>query len=75
MSERNSKSESIAQSSLGVADIMFLDAFRQQTFAAALPPAREDRATAFGPHPGTKTVLTFAGSLRWLVSPFHKGEN
>jgi len=51
---------------------MFLDAFWQQTFAAALPPARKDRATAFGPHPGTETVLTFACSLRWLVSPFHK---
>jgi hypothetical protein len=54
---------------------MFLDAFRQQTFAAALPPTRKDRATGFGPHPGTKPVLTFACSLRWLVSPFHKGEN
>jgi hypothetical protein len=54
---------------------MFLDAFRQQTFAAALPPARKDRATAFGAHAGTETMLTFACSLRWLVSPFHKGEN
>jgi hypothetical protein len=54
---------------------MFLDAFWQQTFAAALPPTRKGRSTAFGPHPGTETVLTFACSLRWLVSPFHKGEN
>jgi hypothetical protein len=54
---------------------MFLDAFRQQTFATALPPARKDRATAFGPHPGTETMLTFACSLRWLVSPFHRGKN
>jgi hypothetical protein len=54
---------------------MFLDTFRQQTFAAALPPTRKSRATAFGPHPGTKTVLTFACTFRWLVSPLHKGEN
>jgi hypothetical protein len=54
---------------------MPLDTFRQQPFAAALPPARKGRATAFGTHPGTETVLTFACSLRWLVSPFHKGEN
>jgi hypothetical protein len=63
------------KSSLCVADVMFLDAFRQQTFAAPLPPTRKGRATAFGTHPGTETVLTFACPLRWLVSPFHKGEN
>ena len=51
---------------------MSLDAFWQQPFAAALPPARKDRATAFGTHPGTETVLTFACSLGWLVSAFHK---
>jgi hypothetical protein len=58
-----------------VTDVVPLDAFRQQTFAAALPTARKDRPTAFGPHPGTETVLTFTGSLRWLISPFHKTEN
>jgi hypothetical protein len=51
---------------------MFLDAFGQQTFTTALPPARQDRATAFGTHPGAKTVLTFSCSLRRLVSSFHK---
>jgi hypothetical protein len=51
---------------------MPLDAFREQTFAAALPPTRKDRATALGTHPGTETVLAFACSLRWLVSTFHK---
>jgi hypothetical protein len=51
---------------------MFLDAFREQALAAALSPAGKDRATAFGLHPGTKTVLTFACSLGGLVSPFHK---
>jgi len=49
-----------------------VDAFRQQTFAAALAPARKGRATAFGTHPGAETVLTFAGSLGWLISAFHK---
>jgi hypothetical protein len=51
---------------------MSLDAFREQTFAPALPPAGKRRAAAFGPHAGTKTVLAFACSLGWLVSPFHK---
>jgi len=39
---------------------MPLDAFRKQTFSAALPPAREYRATPFGPHARAKAVLTFA---------------
>jgi hypothetical protein len=63
------------KSSLRVPEVMSFDAFWQQTFAAALPSARKDRATTFGAHPGTETVLTFACSLRWLVSPFHKGQN
>jgi hypothetical protein len=51
---------------------MNLNAFREQPFAAALAPARQDRATAFGTHPGTETVLTLACSLGCLVSAFHK---
>jgi len=51
---------------------MSLDAFREQPLAAALPPTRKDGATAFGAHPSTETVLTFACSLGWLVSAFHK---
>jgi hypothetical protein len=51
---------------------MSLDAFREQPFAAALPPARKDRAAGLGAHPGTETVLTFACSLGWLVRAFHK---
>jgi hypothetical protein len=50
---------------------MSLDAFREQAFAAALPSPCEDRATAFGLHPGTKAVLTFTCPLGWLVSAFH----
>ncbi len=53
---------------------MFLDAFREQTFSAALPAACEDRAATLGPHPRTKAVLPFPCSLGWLVSAFHKTE-
>jgi hypothetical protein len=71
-------SKSFAQqknrSRLRVADVMFLDTFRQQAFAAALTPACESCATTFGPHPRTKAVLTFACSLGWLVSAFHNTE-
>lgn len=51
---------------------MSLDAFRQQTLATALPPARKCRATAFSTHTGTKTVLLFSCSLGRLVGAFHK---
>jgi hypothetical protein len=53
---------------------MFLDAFREQAFAAALTPARKSCAATFSPHPRTKAVLTFACSLGWLVSAFHNTE-
>ena len=59
---------------LRMAGVVYLDAFREQAFAPALPPARKYRATAFCFHAGTKTVLTFACSLGGLVSPFHKAE-
>jgi hypothetical protein len=55
-------------------NVMFLDAFGEQPFSAALPPACEDRATAFSPHPRTEAVLSFPCSLGWLVSAFHKTE-
>jgi hypothetical protein len=60
------------KSSLRMTNVMPLDAFRQQTFATALAAARKGCATAFGTHPGAETVLTFACSLGWLVSAFHK---
>jgi len=53
---------------------MFLDAFWEQTFSAALPAACQDRAPALSPHPRTKAVLPFSCSLGWLVSAFHKTE-
>ena len=55
-----------------MARVMSLDAFREQALAAALSPACKYRATAFGFHAGTKTMLAFACSLGGLVSPFHK---
>jgi hypothetical protein len=42
---------------------MALDAFWQQTFAAALATAREGGAAAFGPHARTKTVLLLSCAL------------
>jgi hypothetical protein len=57
---------------LRMARVMSLDAFGKQALAAALSPACKYRATAFGFHAGTKTMLAFACSLGGLVSPFHK---
>ena len=47
----------------------------KQTFTAALTAARQGRTAPFCFHAGTKTMLTFACSLGWLVSAFHKTEN
>jgi hypothetical protein len=58
-----------------MARVMPFDAFGEQTFPAALPAACQGRAAAFCFHPGAKTMLTFACSLGWLVSAFHKTEN
>lgn len=57
-----------------MAGVVYLDAFREQAFAPALPPARQRGAARFRFHPGAKTVLPFACSLGGLVSPFHKTE-
>jgi hypothetical protein len=53
---------------------MFFNTFRQETLAAALTPARQRGTAGFCLHTRTKSVLLFARSLRWLVSPFHKTE-
>jgi hypothetical protein len=50
-------------------------ALRKQALAATLPAACQRCAAPFCFHPGTKTMLTFACSLGWLVSAFHKTEN
>ena len=48
---------------------------REQTFAAALTAACQGYTAPFRFHAGTKTMLTFACSLGWLISAFHKTEN
>lgn len=53
---------------------MTIDAFWQQTFAAALTTTREGGAPAFGPHARAKTVLLLARSFGWLISALHKAE-
>jgi hypothetical protein len=60
------------KSSLRVAGVVPVSAFRQQTFATALASACEGGATAFGPHTSAKAVLAFPGSLGWLIGAFHK---
>jgi hypothetical protein len=55
--------------------VMDFNALWKQAFAAALPAACQGCAAPFRFHAGTKTMLTFAGSLGWLVSAFHKTEN
>jgi len=57
------KGQSGSDSSLGMAREMALDAFGQQTFATALTTAREDGASAFGPHARAKTVLLLSCAL------------
>jgi hypothetical protein len=58
-----------------MAHVMPFDAFWEQAFAAALAAACQGRAPRFRLHAGTKTMLTFACSLGWLVGTFHKTEN
>jgi len=49
--------------------------FWQQAFAAPLAAACKRRAAPFCLHAGAESVLTFACSLGWLVSAFHKSGN
>ena len=62
------------KSSLRVACVVSVNAFRQQTFPTALPPARKSGAAAPCSHTCAKTVLAFTRSLRWLISAFHNRE-
>ena len=57
-----------------MARVMPFDTPWKQTFTAALAAACQSRAPPFRFHAGTKTMLTFACSLGWLVSAFHKTE-
>jgi len=58
-----------------MARVMPFYASREQTFAAALTTACQGCTAPFRFHAGTKTMLTFACSLGWLISAFHKTEN
>ena len=60
---------------LSVTREVLLDAFGQKPLASALAPAGERGTSAFGAHARAETVLAFARSFRWLVSPFHKTGN
>jgi hypothetical protein len=57
-----------------MARVVFLDAFWEQAFATALPPTRQRGTASLCLHTRAKSMLAFARSLRWLVSPFHKTE-
>jgi hypothetical protein len=59
---------------LRVTSVVNLNAFREQTLATALPTARQRGTARLCLHTRTKSMLAFARSLRWLVSPFHKTE-
>jgi hypothetical protein len=50
------------------------DAFGQKPLASALATTREGGASAFRPHPRSKTVLLLARSFGSLKSAFHKAE-
>jgi hypothetical protein len=43
----------------------------QQPLPTALATSRESGSSAFGFHPGTKTVLTLSSALGRLISSFH----
>jgi hypothetical protein len=60
---------------LGMARVVYFHASWEKSFAAALPAACQGCTARFRFHAGTKTMLTFACSLGWLVSAFHKTEN
>jgi hypothetical protein len=53
-------------SGLRMTRVMPVHAFGKKPFPAALTATRKCGAPAFRLHPGSKTVLTFAGTLRSL---------
>jgi hypothetical protein len=72
--QKNQPGNRIQKLRLGMARVMSVDAFWQQSFPPALAPAGERGAPAFGLHACAKAVLTFAGAFGWLVRAFHKSE-
>jgi len=73
--KRTPNKDEAAKLCLRMTRVMLSDAFWKQAFTAALTTACKGRATPFCLHAGPKAMLTFACSLGWLVSAFHKTEN
>lgn len=69
------RDERVVRSRLRVTRVVPLDAFRQQTFAAALATTRERGASAFRLHARAESVLAFARALAWLIRAFHRPPN
>jgi len=59
---------------LGVARVVKIDAFGQQSFPSTLTASGKSGTATFGLHARAESVLAFARALRWLVGAFHKTE-
>jgi hypothetical protein len=59
---------------LGVARVVKIDAFGQQSFTSALTASGKSGTAALSFHARAESVLAFARALRWLVGAFHKTE-
>jgi hypothetical protein len=66
------KTDIQSPSGLGMAGVMDLNAFRQETLAAALPAAGKNGATTLCLHAGAETELPFPSAFAGLIRPFHK---
>jgi hypothetical protein len=58
-------------SGFGVADVRDFDTLGQQALAPTPTAPAEDRPPSFGFHSGSKTELSLARALAWLVGAFH----
>ena len=56
---------------IGLALVVQLDSFGQETFTPVLPAARKYRASVFGLHAGAESKLALARALRGLIGAFH----
>ena len=71
IARETSNTSEIGKLRLGVTRVMILDAFREKTLAATLPPTRESGAATLCFHARAETVLAFARSFRCLIGAFH----
>jgi hypothetical protein len=70
----NSASWGKAESSLGVARVMTLDALGQKSLPSTLTAPGKSGTAGFGFHARAESVLILASALRWLIGAFHKTE-